>query len=154
MPASPTRPSSCNRLDGCGQAAHRQPRWSGRTTREALLLLGFNFYLISMPFFSATYISVFRTRFCNSNSRMRASNNNTSGDFSSAFLLFFLPAISSCGLESDCKDNAFPDFLKRETQNAIVLEATHNNDSALRSCSHRSITSRLSLRVSLSEQIL
>ena len=67
-----------------------------------------DFFLISMPFLSATSISVFRAKFCNSSSRMRASNNCTSGDFSDSF---FLRAMSSTGLDSACKDTTFLDFL-------------------------------------------
>ena len=48
---------------------------------EFLYCLAPDFFRISMPLRSATSISVFRARFCNSSSRMRASNNKTSGDF-------------------------------------------------------------------------
>ena len=87
---------------------------------EFFYCLAPDFFLISMPFFSATSISVFRARFCNSSSRMRASNANTSADFSS----FFLRAISSIGLESGCKDTIFFRFLYRLIQFPIVPAGT------------------------------
>ena len=52
---------------------------------EFFYCLAPDFFLISRPLRSATSISVVRARFCNSSSRMRDSNNNTSGDFPDAF---------------------------------------------------------------------
>ena len=86
---------------------------TGSSDGQAMLPVEFfyclapDFFRISMPLRSATSISVFRARFCNSSSRMRASSNATSGDFSDSF---FLRAISSAALNSGCKDMSFPDF--------------------------------------------
>ena len=59
---------------------------TGSTDGQAMLPVEFfyclapDFFRISMPLRSATFISVFSARFCNSSSRMRASNNATSGE--------------------------------------------------------------------------
>ena len=87
---------------------------TGSSDGQAMLPVEFfyclapDFFRISMPLRSATSISVFRARFCNSSSRMRDSSNATSGDFSDSF---FLRAISSIGWDSACKDTTFSDFL-------------------------------------------
>ena len=62
---------------------------TGSSYRQAMLPMKFfyclapDFFLISIPFLSATSIRVFRARFCNSSSRTWASRASTSGDFSS-----------------------------------------------------------------------
>lgn len=88
---------------------------------EFFYCLAPDFFRIWIPLRSATSINVFRARFCNSSSRMRASNNKTSGDFSDSF---FLRAISSTGWDSACKDTTFFRFRYRHTQFLIVAAPT------------------------------